>query len=148
MWIFDAVGSCRFCFCDGLADKQIYVRRTQIKEEKMDLALLIVGVALLCISIVGGAFVLAERCRMQSIERRSKIEAERIIAERKATADASVEREQWIALVDYYKGKLYVAESTNRMQREEIERLKLCLAESERLRKEAEKGESNERDSF
>lgn len=112
----------------------------------MDLALLIVGVALLCTSIVGGAFVLAERCRMQSIERRSKIEAERIIAERKATADASVERERWIALVDYYKGKLYVAESTNRMQREEIERLKLCLAESERLRKEAEKGASNERD--
>lgn len=104
----------------------------------MDLALLNAGVSLLCISIVGGSFVLAERCRMRGIERRKQIEAERIIAERKADADASVEREHWIALVIYYEGKLYVSERKNRMLRKEVERLNLCLAESERLRKEAE----------
>ena len=105
----------------------------------MDLALLIAGVALLCISIVGGAFVLAERCRMRSIERRSKIEAERIVAVRKADADASVEREHWIALAEEYKARLEVARFVNKMLRSELNRLQKCLAESERLRKEAEK---------
>ena len=104
----------------------------------MDLALLIAGVSLLCISIVGGSFVLAERCRTRSIEHRRQMEAERIIAEKKADADAFVERGHWIDLVGYKDQQLNVANHTIRMQRKEIKRLEVCLAESERLRSEAE----------
>lgn len=104
----------------------------------MDLALLIAGVSLLCISIVGGSFVLAERCRTRSIEHRRQIEAERIVAENRATADASVEREHWIDLVDYKDRQLNVAKHAIRMLQKKVVCLEVCLAESERLRKNAE----------